>query len=124
MTNEEAITIIEEEAEYLYGDDKPYNRQAFDMAIEALKLGWTFVSERLPERSGLYLLWGNPRDYSDEPYCFIGEYSSENEEFGYWIYDEQYEVKDGSEILGSVYSEFREYEKVIAWMPEPVPNRP
>lgn len=26
MTNEEAIKILEEEAEFLYGDDEPYNR--------------------------------------------------------------------------------------------------
>lgn len=36
MTNEEAIKILEEEANYLYKDDEPYSRQAFDMAIEAL----------------------------------------------------------------------------------------
>ena len=37
MNREEAIEILEEEANYLYGDDEPYNRMAFDMAIEALK---------------------------------------------------------------------------------------
>lgn len=37
MTREEAIAILEEEAEFLYQDDRPYNREAFDMAIEALK---------------------------------------------------------------------------------------
>ena len=36
MTREEAISILEEEAEFLYQDDRPYNREAFDMAIEAL----------------------------------------------------------------------------------------
>lgn len=40
MTKEEAILILEEEAEFLYGDflygDAPYNKTAFDMAIEAL----------------------------------------------------------------------------------------
>ena len=36
MTNEEAIKILEEEAEFLYGGDEPYNKIAFDMAIEAL----------------------------------------------------------------------------------------
>lgn len=36
MTREEAIQVLEEEAEYLYQDDRPYNREAFDMAIEAL----------------------------------------------------------------------------------------
>lgn len=37
MTNEEAAAILEDEAEYLYATDEPYNRQAFKMAIEALK---------------------------------------------------------------------------------------
>ena len=36
MTREEAILILEEEAEFLYGGDEPYNKTAFDMAIEAL----------------------------------------------------------------------------------------
>lgn len=37
MTNEEAAAILESEAEYLYSQDEPYNRQAFNMAIEALQ---------------------------------------------------------------------------------------
>ena len=37
MTREEAIAILEDEAYVLYEDDSPYNRQAFDMAIEALE---------------------------------------------------------------------------------------
>ena len=40
MTKDEAILILEEEAEFLYGaplpGDAPYNKTAFDMAIEAL----------------------------------------------------------------------------------------
>lgn len=36
MTREEAIKILEEEAEFLYGGDEPYNKIAFDMAIESL----------------------------------------------------------------------------------------
>ena len=37
MTNEEAAAILESEAEFLYAQDEPYNRQAFKMAIEALR---------------------------------------------------------------------------------------
>ena len=37
MTREEAIVILENEAEYLYEDDMPYNREAFKMAVDALK---------------------------------------------------------------------------------------
>lgn len=36
MTREEAIKILKEEAEFLYGGDEPYNKLAFDMAIDAL----------------------------------------------------------------------------------------
>lgn len=36
MTREEAIVILENEAEYLYEDDMPYNREAFKMAVDAL----------------------------------------------------------------------------------------
>ena len=38
MTKREAIETLKDEADYLYGDDKPHNRQAFDMGIEALGL--------------------------------------------------------------------------------------
>lgn len=44
MTKEEAIVILEEEAEFLYQDDRPYNREAFDMAIEALSARTEWVS--------------------------------------------------------------------------------
>ena len=37
MTNEEAAAILENEAEYLYSQDEPYNRQAFKLAIDALQ---------------------------------------------------------------------------------------
>lgn len=38
MTREEAIAILQDEAYFLYEDDVPYNRQAFEMAISALTL--------------------------------------------------------------------------------------
>ena len=37
MTREEAIEILNDDAYVLYEDDSPYNRQAYDMAIEALR---------------------------------------------------------------------------------------
>ena len=50
MTNDEANEILREEAYLLYGDDSPYNRQAFDLAITALERGkWISVEEKLPE---------------------------------------------------------------------------
>ena len=78
MTREEAIQILEEEAEFLYGGDEPYNKIAIDMAIEALQreeaeakgychrikpkeylsadAEWIPCSERLPEKDGWYLI--------------------------------------------------------------------
>ena len=37
MTREEAISILQDDAYFLYEDDSPYNRQAYDMAISALE---------------------------------------------------------------------------------------
>lgn len=37
MTNTEAIDIIQDEAYFLFEDDSPYNRQAFDKAVYALE---------------------------------------------------------------------------------------
>ena len=36
MTKEEAIAILKGLSNFIYGDEKPYSRQAFDMAIKAL----------------------------------------------------------------------------------------
>lgn len=36
MTNTEAIAIIQDEAYFLYEDDSPRNREAFDKAVKAL----------------------------------------------------------------------------------------
>lgn len=75
---------------------------------------WLPVSEKLPEESGNYLLYGKVVDY-EENCVFIGEYDSDYEKFGYEenIYD--------SETLGFLDSEFCEYNKVIAWQPLPKP---
>lgn len=37
MSNEEAILILQNNAYFLYEDDMPYDRQAYDMAIKALE---------------------------------------------------------------------------------------
>ena len=39
MTKDESIEILQDDAYMLYEDDSPYNRQAYDMAIEALERG-------------------------------------------------------------------------------------
>ena len=64
MTREEAIAILEDEAYVLYEDDSPYNRQAFDMAIEALE----------EQKTGKWIPWkayyGKERkSWSDELKC-------------------------------------------------------
>ena len=49
MTNDEAISILEDEAYFLYEDDDPYDREAFHMAVAALKAQkhghWVSVAE-------------------------------------------------------------------------------
>ena len=37
MTREEAIAVLESDAEYMYSQDSPYNREAYRMAVEALE---------------------------------------------------------------------------------------
>lgn len=79
---------------------------------------WISVSERLPEKDGEYLLWGKICEDEENNYCFIGEYDSCAEEFGYW--SDHYD----SSTLGFLDSEHIEYHKVLAWMPLPIPYEP
>lgn len=75
MTNTEAALILEGEAEFLYAQDEPYCRQAFNMAIEALqerKTGqWIDHSEEgyveCPLCGNLTTCEGNKKDLH---YCF------------------------------------------------------
>ena len=52
MTREMAAVILESEANYLYRDNKPYNRQAFDIAIKALEQG--DILDKLKAEVGKY----------------------------------------------------------------------
>lgn len=79
---------------------------------------WISVSERLPEKDGEYLLWGKICEDEENNYCFIGEYDSCAEEFGYW--SDHYD----SSTLGFLDSEHIEYHKVLAWMPLPKTYEP
>ena len=54
MTREEAIEILKDEAYVLYKDDNPYNRQAFDIAIEALKAQLSAKDTTLDDVSTAY----------------------------------------------------------------------
>lgn len=50
MTNDDAIIVLQNDAYLLYEDDDPYDRQAYNLAIEALEAQkWIPVTERLPE---------------------------------------------------------------------------
>ena len=86
MTNEEAIKILEEEAEFLYGGDEPYNKMAFDMAIEALlepKTEWIPVSERLPKKRQVVLAIGKDSKTWDVG-MFQGLSPSGRKHFWWW----------------------------------------
>lgn len=101
MTSEEAIEILQYEAYFLYDDDDSYNRQAFDMAIEALEeQKWISCSERLPDRQGEYLVTYHP--------C-------------YWD-----TVSDSIEVgmdtfRGKKAWAKQKYQQVTAWMEKPKP---
>ena len=100
MTREEAIKILEEEAEFLYGGDEPYNKIAFDMAIEALKDrpqgDWIPCSERLPSEKGWYLITVQGMNRFADMVYYYGN---------------------------SEWAEISSKQKVIAWMPLPKPYR-
>lgn len=49
MTNTEAISVLMEQADYLYGADYPHDREAFDLAIAALERDrWISVKKEMP----------------------------------------------------------------------------
>ena len=77
---------------------------------------WIPCSERLPEKSGLYLTWMR-WPYEEEPTHTIINYDADVEAFGEWR--ERYHP----ETLGYLDSEFEEIENVAAWMPLPDPYR-
>ena len=77
---------------------------------------WIPCSERLPEKSGLYLTWMR-FPYEEEPTWTIENYDADVEAFGEWR--ERYHP----ETLGYLDSEFEEIENVTAWMPLPEPYR-
>lgn len=77
---------------------------------------WIPCSERLPEKSGLYLTW-TKFPYEEEPSWLIINYDADCESFGEW--KEHYHP----DTLGYLDSEFNEFENVFAWMPLPEPYR-
>ena len=80
---------------------------------------WITVSERLPEKSGDYLVRpsdGVLEDYSDFSEIMIMPYDVDVEAFGWW--SDQYDPV----TLGYIDSDFNEFE-VIAWMPLPEPYK-
>ena len=78
---------------------------------------WIPVSERLPEKSGDYLVRpsdGVLDDYSDFSEVMIMPYEADCEAFGWW--SDRYDPVS----LGYLDSDFVEFE-VIAWQPLPEP---
>lgn len=63
ITNEEAIAILEAEAEYLYSQDEPYNWLAFKKAIEALKAE--------PIKHGKWIMKQHMLFHQQLPYCSV-----------------------------------------------------
>lgn len=79
-----------------------------------MKTQWISVSERLPEKSGKYLLWRNA-PYEDKAHYFIGNYDADVEDFGEW------QEKYAPITFGYLDSDFIDYGEVLAWMPLPEP---
>lgn len=72
MTNGEAAAILESEAEYLYSQDEPYNREAFNMAIEALqerKTGKWFLDKALNYRCSVCNRITTDISVTKPPFC-------------------------------------------------------
>ena len=75
---------------------------------------WISVEERLPEKTGAYLVWMLwPCD--EYPVHSIINFDADCEEFGEW--EEYYD----HESLGWAGSDFKRIENVYAWMPLPEP---
>ena len=84
--------------------------------LESAEAEWIPCSERLPERSGAYLVWMQwPCD--EEPTASIINYDADCEMFGEW--HELYHPR----TLGYLDSDFDEIKGVIAWMPLPEPYK-
>ena len=77
---------------------------------------WTPCSERLPEISGMYLVWMK-WSYEEYPSWAVINYDADCEAFGAW---HEYYHPD---TLGFLDSEFVEIKDVYAWMPLPKPYR-
>ena len=94
MTREEAILILEEEAEFLYGaplyGDAPYNKTAFDMAIEALQFVEHF--DLLKEYQSLQEVvqckdcknWRESHSEDEESYCYIDGRTTDSADYCSW----------------------------------------
>lgn len=130
MTREEANMTIDylKEIQESYIEGEGYERHplpewyALDKAIEAIeqKPRWIFVSERVPDKNGKYLVtrYGNILGSSVCILCYAENlYSIDSFDFnkkkgksGWYDYDSEY---------GYV-----EFDNVIAWMPLPKPYNP
>ena len=116
MTKEEAIAILEDEAYILYEDDSPYNRQAFDMAIEALEQQqWIPVTYRPAEGDELkhyvYMFTCDmPADEQDILVTVKGRHGT------LWVERDVNYCEDGFTLDSG-----NDWRDVEAWMPLPKP---
>lgn len=83
-------------------------------ARPAVREKWIPIGEKLPNKSGLYLVWSQ-WPFEENPTYGIINYDEEIKAFGEW--NEYF----SSETLGFLGSEFKETQDIIAWMPLPDP---
>jgi len=116
MTRAEAIEILKDEAYVLYEDDSPYNRQAFDMAIEALEQQqWIPVTYRPAEGDELkhyvYMFTCDmPADEQDILVTVKGRHGT------LWVERDVNYCEDGFTLDSG-----NDWRDVEAWMPLPTP---
>ena len=103
--------IVDEAADAIEGLS-----HAVDQMTEWRKNQWIPVTERLPEKSGLYLTWIH-WSCDEFPTYAVENYDADEERFGDWT--DQYDV-DEYEIVFK-YRDFVPLDNVLAWMPLPSP---
>ena len=113
----EAADAIEELSKRV--DESIPKDDAEIIIAEVAKPRWISVTERLPETSGVYLVWmqWDLTDPDDKPSAYPIEYDAEEESFGWW--SQHFDP----ESLGWAGNVFIRYVGVTHWMPLPQPPK-